>query len=276
MTVDSDPSRVARTAVSWAAAEGWNPGLDDADRFLAADPGSFLATERCGDVVATVSCALFGDSYAFIGFYIVRSDLRGRGIGGPLFERALARAGERIVGLDGVLAQQPSYERRGFKLAHRNVRWRTSGGGDRPDGVVELSMVPFEELLHFDATVFGCERERFLAAWIKRPAGQALACLSDGSLAGYGVLRKCRVGAKVGPLFAADAAVAETLLSGLAAAAGPGTELFLDIPAANPHAAHVRGGRAMQPVFETARMYLNGRPHEDLHRVFGVTTFEFG
>jgi hypothetical protein len=29
-------------------------------------------------------------------------------------------------------------------------------------------------------------------------------------------------------------------------------------------------------VFETARMYLNGRPDEDLHRVFGVTTFEFG
>jgi hypothetical protein len=142
--------------------------------------------------------------------------------------------------------------------------------------VVDLSTVPFEELLHFDAAVFGCERERFLAAWIERPAGHALACMRSGSLAGYGVLRKCQVGAKIGPLFAADAAVAEELLSGLAAAASPGTELFLDIPAANPHAAHVRAGRAMQPVFETARMYLNGRPHEDLHRVFGVTTFEFG
>ena len=134
-----DVDRAAQVAISWADAEGWNPGLDDAERFLAADRDSFLATERGGEIVATVSCALYGDSYAFIGFYIVQSDLRGRGLGSPLFERALDRAGGRVVGLDGVLAQQTSYERRGFVLAHRNVRWRTMGGGERPDGVVELS-----------------------------------------------------------------------------------------------------------------------------------------
>ena len=172
-----DFKRAAQVALSWADAEGWNPGLDDADRFLAADPDSFLATAREGEIVATVSCALYGDTYAFIGFYIVRSDLRGRGIGSPLFERALERAGGRVVGLDGVLAQQASYERRGFVLAHRNVRWRTMGGGDRPDGVVELSSVPFEQLLAFDSAVFGSQRERFLRAWMDRPPGHALACL---------------------------------------------------------------------------------------------------
>src|SRR5215203_2862567 len=71
----------AHVAISMADAEGWNPGLDDAERFLAADPDSFLATEHEGEIVATVSCALYGDSYAFIGFYIVRSDVRGRGVG---------------------------------------------------------------------------------------------------------------------------------------------------------------------------------------------------
>jgi hypothetical protein len=30
------------TALDWAAAEGWNPGLDDASAFLAADPRSVL------------------------------------------------------------------------------------------------------------------------------------------------------------------------------------------------------------------------------------------
>ena len=28
--------------LDWAAAEGWNPGLHDADSFHAADPGGFL------------------------------------------------------------------------------------------------------------------------------------------------------------------------------------------------------------------------------------------
>jgi GNAT superfamily N-acetyltransferase len=117
-------ARAAKAALAWAEAEGWNPGLDDEQRFLAADPDSFLATERDGEVVATVSCALYGDAYAFIGFYIVRSDLRGRGIGSRLFDRALARDEGRVVGLDGVLAPQASYERRGFVLAHRSWGWR--------------------------------------------------------------------------------------------------------------------------------------------------------
>jgi GNAT superfamily N-acetyltransferase len=271
-----DPNRAAQTAISWADAEGWNPGLDDAERFLAADPGAFLAVERDGQIDATVSCALYGGSYAFIGFYIVRSGLRGRGIGTPLLGRALERAGERAVGLDGVLEQQGYYERRGFVLAHRNVRWRTVGGGEGPGGLAELSSVPFPDLLAYDTSVFGAERERFLRAWIDRPTGHALACLDGGRVAGYGVLRPCRVGAKVGPLFADGREVAEALLAGLLAAAGPGTEVFVDMPAANTGADELRAGRAMNASFETARMYLNGRPPEDVRKVFGVTTFEFG
>jgi GNAT superfamily N-acetyltransferase len=262
--------------VAWADAEGWNPGLDDAERFLASDPEAFLAIERDGEVVATVSCALYGASYAFIGFFIVRSGLRGRGLGTPLFQRALERADGRVVGLDGVLEQQGYYERRGFVLAHRNVRWRTSGGGERPEGLVELSSVPLEELLAFDATVFGSERERFLRIWADRPAGHALACLDGGTVAGYGVLRPCRAGAKVGPLFADDPEVADALLTGLLAAADADTQVFVDMPAANPGADQLRARRAMEPSFETARMYLNGRPPEDVRKVFGVTSFEFG
>jgi hypothetical protein len=269
-------NRAAQVATSWADAEGWNPGLDDAGRFLAADPHSFLATEREGEIVATVSCALYGDSYAFIGFYIVRSDLRRRGIGSPLFERALGRAGGRVVGLDGVLEQQASYERRGFVLAHRNIRWRTVGGGARPEGVVELSSVPFEQLLAFDSAIFGSERERFLRTWIDRPAGHALACVHGEKLAGYGVLRPCPVGTKIGPLFADEQDVAEALLTGLLASAGPRTQVFIDMPAANHRAAGLRAGRPMEPSFETARMYLNGRPPDDVQKVFGVTTFELG
>jgi GNAT superfamily N-acetyltransferase len=273
---EPDAGRAARVAVGWAGAEGWNPGVDDAERFLAADPGAFLWTEREGEVIATVSCALYADSYAFVGFYIVRSDLRGRGIGSPLFERALGRAGDRVVGLDGVLAQQASYERRGFVLAHRNVRWRTTGGGARPEGLVELPSVPVEQLLAFDTAVFGCERERFLRAWIDRPVGHSLACIDGGRLTGYGVVRPCRTGVKVGPLFADDRDVADTILTGLLAAAGPGTDVFIDMPAANPRADELREGRTMEPSFETVRMYLNGRPPEDVQRVFGVTTFELG
>ena len=48
------------------------------------------------------------------------------------------------------------------------------------------------------------------------------------------------------------------------------------MPAANPRTKPLRAGREMEPSFETVRMYLSERPSEDLQRVFGVTTFEFG
>lgn len=54
-----------------------------------------------------------------------RSDLRGRGIGTRLFDQALARAGDRVVGLDGVLAQQPVYASLGLELFMMRKQLRT-------------------------------------------------------------------------------------------------------------------------------------------------------
>jgi hypothetical protein len=207
----------------------------------------------------------------------VRAELRGGGIGSALFDRALDRAGGRAVGLDGVLAQQSSYERRGFELAHHNVRWRTTATADQgPADLVELSSVPLDQLLAYDAGVFGTTRREFLRAWIDRPPGRALACVADERLVGYGVLRQCAVGDKVGPLFADDAEVADWVLTGLLAAAPQGGDVFIDMPAANPQAERLRATRVIEPAFETVRMYRGGRPTEDTGRVFGVTTFEFG
>ena len=59
-------------------------------------------------------------------------------------------------------------------------------------------------------------------------------------------------------------------------AAGEGMALFLDVPQANADAVALATAQAETPVFETARMYRGGRSPEDVRRVFGVTTFEFG
>lgn len=270
------PELAASVAVDWAAAEGWNPGLDDVERFLCADHDAFIGAEVDDQVSGTVSCVLYGDRYAFIGFYIVRPDLRGRGIGTRLFELALARAGDRVIGLDGVLEQQPIYASLGFELAHRNERWQGSGGGRMPGSLVALSSVDRDELAAYDEKIFGAPRRTFLDAWIDRPLGCALAYLHHGRLAGYAVLRDCREGMKIGPLFADDGDGAFDLLAGTRATAGSGTPVFLDVPHANEPARLLAEAELDAPVFETARMYRNGRPPEDTDRVYGVTTFELG
>ena len=93
-------------AIDWAAGEGWNPGLADAACFATADPNGFLMGELDGVPVATVSCVKYSASFAFLGLYIVREDMRGRGYGLSIWHAAIAHAGRRVIGLDGVVAQQ--------------------------------------------------------------------------------------------------------------------------------------------------------------------------
>ena len=49
---------------------------------------------------------------AFLGFYIVKPELRGQGHGLRLWQAGMARLDDRVVGLDGVIAQQENYKNR--------------------------------------------------------------------------------------------------------------------------------------------------------------------
>src|SRR5258705_3209475 len=135
-------------AVNWAAAEGWNPGFADAACFAAADPEGFFIGELDGAPAATVSCVNYSASFGFLGFYIVREDLRGHGYGLRMWSAAIAHAGPRVIGLDGVVAQQQNYRRSGFELAYANVRYGgTVAAAYSPQaGVVGRKEVPLATL----------------------------------------------------------------------------------------------------------------------------------
>ena len=270
------PDEIA-IAVDWAAAEGWNPGLADAACFASADPEGFLIGELDGKPAATVSCVNYGARFAFLGFYIVREDLRGRGYGLRIWNAAIAHAGTRVIGLDGVTAQQENYRKSGFALAYANVRYGgtvAAPAAPRAD-VIALSDVPMAAVEADDATVFPAPRSAFLRAWIGAPGHVGCAIVRDSRLAGWGVIRPCRNGFKIGPLVADDRATAEAVLSALLARVGGG-EIFLDVPGINVEAIALARDFGLAPVFETARMYTGAIAPVRLERVFGVTSFELG
>lgn len=285
MTPNSADGLVIRTmrgdeiaiAIDWAAAEGWNPGLDDAASFAAVDPHGFLIAEFDGKPAATISCVNYSDRFSFLGFYIVRPDLRGRGFGLRIWKEAIAHAGRRVIGLDGVVAQQDNYRKSGFAYAHANIRYGGSVAPPpaMPEGVVALGEVPFAAVEASDATVFPAPRTAFLRSWIGTSGHVGCGLMREGRLAGWGVVRPCRAGRKIGPLVADDRAAAETILSALQARSGGG-EIFLDVPAINPEAVALARNLGLAPVFETARMYTGPIPPLRTARVFGVTTFELG
>lgn len=275
------PSEIG-TAIEWAAREGWNPGLADAACFAAADPEGFLgAFDEAGRMLACISAVRTAEGQGFIGFYIAAPEARGQGHGWAVWQAGMARLAGRTIGLDGVVAQQANYRRSGFELAWNNARY--SGAGALPDAppppglaLVAAASVPFDRLLAFDAACAGTPRAAFLRAWLAAPGHEARAlAAADGALAGLGVVRPARQGSKIGPLFAADAACARSLLAGLAAAAGP-RPLVLDVPEPNAAAVALAREAGLEKGFETARMYVGPPPAIPLGRVFGVTSFELG
>ena len=272
--------------VGWAAREGWNPGLHDAELFWATDPAAFIAADLDGELIGGGAITSYDGEFGFMGFFIVRPEFRGRGFGNALWharrERLLARLRPGAsIGMDGVFAMQDYYARGGFVFSHRDIRFRAeiperqaTAPVDDKD-IIPLSAVPFDQLLDYDRTCFPALRPAFLKGWIAQPDALALGCQRDGKLSGYGVVRRCGEGCKIGPLFADDAVAAEALYTHLArfAAGGP---LFLDAPENNPAAMELAGRHGMTEVFGCARMYLGPPPVLAHERIFGVTTFELG
>jgi GNAT superfamily N-acetyltransferase len=275
---------------SWAAGEGWNPGPADGGCFLAQDPEGFFLGRIDGRPVSAVSVVNYGESFSFLGFYLVHPDFRGRGHGFATWRAGLEHAGSRVIGLDGVLDQQDNYRRSGFQLAHRNIRYVGAVTIDTPaaagpgPAVLPAGEVDRSAIEAYDGGRFPAERPVFLDRWLTAPGHIAYAAMSDaeGRLVGYGVIRPAPAFAKIGPLFADTPEIAEalfrTLVAGLAAEADPGApfEVALDVPEPNAAAVALAERYGMKPSFETARMYTGPVRAVDLPTVYGITSFELG
>lgn len=55
-----------------------------------------------------------------------------------------------------------------------------------------------------------------------------------------------------------------------------GEEYYLDIPETYPQALALAKRHRMEPVFETARMFIGTPPLINMYRLFGISTFELG
>lgn len=261
--------------LDWAAEEGWNPGVDDASAFFAADPeGFFVAVDADDTPLAAISVVNHSAAFAFLGLYLVRPAHRGRGIGLQLWQHALRHAGQRTVGLDGVEAQQQNYIASGF--AHAGGTTRLSGrihGLTDPD-IRAAGPDDIPDLVAREAAASGVAKPAYLSAWFGNTANRTtLVSESTQGIDGLCTVRTCSAGVKIGPLIAESDGTAERLI-GHAATLTEDT-VTLDVP----ETARTLGGLCqslgLTPGFKTARMYrgpFSARPH----RIFAVTSLELG
>lgn len=265
--------------VGMARKEGWNPGLHDEEAFYLADPDGFFIGELEGSPVGCISAVRYGD-FAFAGFFVVEKELRGGCYGILLVQAALDYLKDCNVGLDGVVEQQEHYVRMGFVPAHRNMRFEGicsdgQASSALPDGIVPAEDVDFLTLSAYDRLHFPADRSAFLRYWISMPDSTSLAAVSEERIRGFGTIRKCTEGYKIGPLFADAPDIAEALFNALTAGKS-GEKVYLDISEGNQAALELTTRHGMRFVFETTRMYSKERPSVREDEVYGITSFELG
>lgn len=263
-------------AVEWARLEGWNPGLNDAECFYQADPTGFYAAKLNGEIVGIISIVKYADDFVFEGLYIVKPEYRGMGIGGKIQQFAIEASGDKNLGLDGVVSMQQKYKNYGLKTAYFSIRYASTAQKSPANACQPICAEDFKDVAAYDHACFGFERQNFLKCWLsQKTVTTRLIRGKKGDLSGFGVLRRCGVGYKIGPLFAQTADAAELLFDSLTATVA-GETVYLDVPDPNTTAVAFAKKRRMQPVFSTVRMYSKKAPDVPLGKVFGVTTFELG
>ena len=72
--------------------EGWGPGLQNAEYFMACDPTAGFVGELNGKPICCATMAKYLKSFAFAGSYIVGKKYRGKGYGKKIYDVAMASA----------------------------------------------------------------------------------------------------------------------------------------------------------------------------------------
>ncbi len=263
-------------AIEWTQKEGWNPGLHDAECFYKADPTGFYAAKLNGEVIGTISLVKYPGDYVFEGLYIIKPEYRGKGFGRQLQQYALDLCKDRNLGLDGVLSMEKQYADYGLKAAYNSTRYEGKADGQLSKYCKPIEHGDFKDIEAYDKSCFGFERTSFLECWLfQKDHTSMLIRNSKGEVSGYGVIRKCFKGYKIGPLFVDSEGEAELLYNSLTAAV-KGETVYLDVPESNEAGVQFAQIHSMLPVFSTVRMYSKTAPELPLNKIFGVTTFELG
>lgn len=259
--------------LGWAGAEGWNPGLDDADAYFEADPEGFLLRIAGGQPVAAISVVNHAPDLAFLGLFITLPAYRHQGHGRAIWQAGLDHAGGRSIGLDGVPAQQASYRKSGFADSGMTERMAGPPPGFA-SGAEVLSAADIETIIALDAERGGYARGAFLRSWLTgSDSRRSLLLRRNGRIAGYATGRNCIEGVKIGPLWAEDAGIALQLIGALARGQGP---VYLDVAETAAPLRIALEAAGFSPVFSTLRMYRGPAPVAQPGAFEAVASLELG
>jgi hypothetical protein len=297
---------------NWAVKEGWNPGQYEYLSFYRASPNGHRGLFFDNKLIASLSSIRYPKSeipysksairysdLAYLGLYIVDPQYRNKGIGQILAKSTLKELADcSLIGINAVREQEESYKKNfGFVPSFTISRWSgfftfknniLEPETDMEIKIVGKNKINIEQLIEYDAGVFGVHRAAFLRKWIEMPESYLLVAIQNQKICGYALMIKCFQGYKLAPLFANNEGIAKKLYASFACFLKKPTLMQLDIPDGNQLARELAYEFNLARSFTIVRMY---KPNEleknkkEMHELIGeqnkteihaVTSLEMG
>lgn len=273
--------------MGWAAKENWNPGKYDYKSYYSMDERGYLLLLVDDKPVGSISVVRYSETFSFMGLFIVLPEYRSKGLGKQLWEAALKYLeSSNTIGLYAVPQQVSRYKNSGFKEYYSNNRWgrKLSEGKENTSTLKKDSSYPhvmFKNIIEYDKSVFKYDREKLLNCMLSMP--QTFTVVSwekEGGINGYGIIRPCETGFRIGPLYANDLDSAKSLCE-LLLAKIPGQSIIIDIPTPNIFGSMFAEYFNLEPisVANTVAMFKEQEPtqmEQSAVKCYGVTSLELG
>ncbi len=239
--------------------------------------GWFLASER-GSAVGMVGATNYG-TFAYVGLMAVHQDAQRQGIGFALMQYLLVwldRHGAPLVVLDASEAGQPLYQKLGFVAYDQTYVFRrgaTTPFPERPSGVQVASVRELDELVHWDADVFGADRASVLHALLTTFPGRAFMLRDEqNQVAGYLFAQRNRIG----PWVVRRSQDAEVLLQTALSLPYEGA-VSVVVPEVNPGAIELLKRYGFEGVRSTCHMGRGpSAPPTQRTKIYGQTSLAIG
>ena len=232
------------TAIAFAKHEGWNPGRFDARSYYSIDPDGFWGLRIGKEIIGVISAVCYFNEtsaqFAYIGLFIIKEAYRRQGYGAQLWNHAMRdihkRIGHKPTYLYSVQAQKHRYINSGFRPCGENSRITMTKETSHPSPAqhcVEKREGLFRKMVAYDQLIFGATRERFFRASLRNTNSKAAISfeLKGGeTIAGYGHIRPCMSGFRIGPLSANSFDCAKRLITSLLQVVPAGALVMIDTP----------------------------------------------
>lgn len=222
----------------WCINEGWNLGISDSETYYNIDPsGHFIL--KSDEIMASISLIKHSNHFFTLGPFIVKPSYRQQGVGVVLWDYALARmkdeAPNALIALYAVASQVTRYQKSGFIKQFVNQRWYLKPSElnvPLHQQCVPITPENIRAVSLYDEHHYFTNREFIFTDMLKKPNIKGLAYMVDNKIKGFGIIRPCVHGFRLGTLVADSKNIAESLILCLQNYS-KGEPVFIDVPEQN-------------------------------------------